>query len=329
MATTRSNCPPPPEPTNTATSAATLSTNTKQTVSAARKRGYTLLVVGMCSLLSLGLTACSSSSSSDSSERPYLTAEEIMASHTSTETLKELRAAQDELAAQQNASKSAHFGLDTDHSSWTSENTAIYQQALHNTDLVYDEATASFINVESAPASQSIFTPKRSELFTPERTQVEYYDPEHQQARNTSTGREIRPNGSNSDDGSNANADDKESGPTRPARRTLNLMQVMALAHQAQASSAADTIAYQSRWERLRQGDPYPATEPHNPSSIKQNKTWWQLGDGPDRTRINYFDYDPFYYRPWYIRTGPAPLVPVHYRYHRGPAGGVFFHYVH
>ena len=260
-----------------------------------------------------------------------------MASHTSTETLKELRAAQDELAAQQNASKSAHFGLDTDHSSWTSENTAIYQQALHNTDLVYDEATASFINVESAPASQSIFTPKRSELFTPERTQVEYYDPEHQQARNTSTGREIRPNGSNSDDGSSANADDKDSGPTRTARRTLNLMQVMALAHQAQASSAAaaadtaaaDTIAYQSRWERLRQGDPYPASEPHNPSSIKQNKTWWQLGDGLDRTRINYFDYDPFYYRPWYIRTGPAPLVPVHYRYHRGPAGGVFFHYVH
>ena len=176
MANKRSNCPPPPEPTNTATSAATLSP--KQKVTAARKRGYTLLVVGMCSLLSLGLTACSSSSSSDSSERPYLT------------------------AAQQNASKSAHFGLDTDHSSWTSENTAIYQQALHNTDLVYDEATASFINVESAPASQSIFNPNRSELFAPERTQVEYYDPDTQQARNTTTGREIRPNSSNSDDAS-------------------------------------------------------------------------------------------------------------------------------
>lgn len=249
-----------------------------------------------------------------------------MASHTSSETLKELKAAQDELSAQQNASKSAYFGLDTAHSSWTSENTAIYQQALHNTDLVYDEATASFINVESAPANQNIFTPERSELFAPERTQVEYYDPDKQQARNTTTGREIRPNSSSSDDDSSANADDKDSGPTR---RTLNLMQVMALAHQAQASSAADTIAYQSRWERLRQGDPYPATEPHNPSSIKQTKTWWQLGDGPERTRIDYFDYDPFYYRPWYIRTGPAPLVPVHYRYHRGPAGGVFFHYVH
>lgn len=326
MATTRSNCPPLPEPTNTATATVTLSPKQTVSVTAARKSVHTLLVVGMCSLLSLGLSACSSSSSSDSSERPYLTAEEIMASHTSSETLKELKAAQDELSAQQNASKSAYFGLDTAHSSWTSENTAIYQQALHNTDLVYDEATASFINVESAPASQSIFTPNRSELFAPERTQVEYYDPDKQQARNTTTGREIRPNSSSSDDDSSANADDKDSGPTR---RTLNLMQVMALAHQAQASSAADTIAYQSRWERLRQGDPYPATEPHNPSSIKQTKTWWQLGDGPERTRIDYFDYDPFYYRPWYIRTGPAPLVPVHYRYHRGPAGGVFFHYVH
>ena len=116
-----------------------------------------------------------------------------MASHTSSETLKELKAAQDELSAQQNASKSAYFGLDTAHSSWTSENTAIYQQALHNTDLVYDEATASFINVESAPANQNIFTPERSELFAPERTQVEYYDPDKQQARNTTTGREIRP----------------------------------------------------------------------------------------------------------------------------------------
>lgn len=106
----------------------------------------------------------------------------------------------------------------------------------------------------------------------------------------------------------------------------LNLMQVVALAHRAQAATA---INYRSRWDRLYNGDPYPAPQKeHSVSSIKQNKTWWQMGDGPRRLEVNYFDYDPVYYRPWYIRQGPAPLVPHYYhRYHRGPAGGVYFHY--
>lgn len=123
----------------------------------------------------------------------------------------------------------------------------------------------------------------------------------------------------------NMSAQAKGKSARRGPGKTLNLMQVVALAHKAQDATALD---YHSRWERLRQGDPYPAVQEHNPSSIKQNKTWYQLGDGPRRLEVNYFDYDPVYYRPWYIRQGPAPLTPVyHHRYQRGPAGGVYFHY--
>ena len=37
---------------------------------------------------------------------------------------------------------------------WTPDNTAAYQDLLQNTDIVYDEKTASFINLEGAPASR-------------------------------------------------------------------------------------------------------------------------------------------------------------------------------
>ena len=52
--------------------------------------------------------------------------------------------------------------------SWTPDNTAAYQDILRNTDIVYDEETASFINLEGAPASRELWqrsVEKRSELM--------------------------------------------------------------------------------------------------------------------------------------------------------------------
>ena len=97
----------------------------------------------------------------------------------------------------------------------------------------------------------------------------------------------------------------------------------MALAHRAQEQLV--DVDYVSRWQRLEDGTHFPAPEPYNTSSIKQNKTWWQLGTGPQRTERNFYDYDPFYYRPWYVREYVHPLP--YNRYQRGPHGGVYFHY--
>ena len=57
--------------------------------------------------------------------------------------------------------------------SWTPDNTATYQDILRNTDIVYDEETASFINLEGAPASRELWqrsVEKRSELMDMSKT---------------------------------------------------------------------------------------------------------------------------------------------------------------
>lgn len=40
---------------------------------------------------------------------------------------------------------------------WTSDTTTSYDDVLRNTDIVYDEETASFINLEGAPASREVW----------------------------------------------------------------------------------------------------------------------------------------------------------------------------
>lgn len=57
--------------------------------------------------------------------------------------------------------------------SWTPDNTATYQDILRNTDIVYDEETASFINLEGAPASRELWqrsVEQRSELMDMSKT---------------------------------------------------------------------------------------------------------------------------------------------------------------
>lgn len=139
-----------------------------------------LMLVGCCALLSLGLVGCSSSSS----EPQYMTAEEIIASH--QESKMTLTPQNDEqMEENDSASDTSHkaegFGLDNEETSWTGENTDLYLEALQNTDLIYDEATASFINVEGAPARTVVFG-KLSQRFNADNTNVEYYAPDGQQS---------------------------------------------------------------------------------------------------------------------------------------------------
>lgn len=137
---------------------------------AACKKG--ILTLCGCTLLSLGLSACSSSS-----DTPYMTAEEIMASRTNNKSVLSGPEPADAAAstpADDKSAKSPSFGLEA---SWTQENVARYLEALQETDLVYDEETASFINMEAAPASSNVFE-RRSNILDPDATTVEYYDPE-------------------------------------------------------------------------------------------------------------------------------------------------------
>ena len=48
----------------------------------------------------------------------------------------------------------AHTPVDT---TWSPNNSVLYQDILRDTDIVYDEKTASFINQEGAPASRQLW----------------------------------------------------------------------------------------------------------------------------------------------------------------------------
>ena len=268
-------------------------------------RAFAMALCG--SVVALSLSACSSSAESD------------MAASTTTE-------------AQTNG---PYYGIDQLQSnlyqqlvhdqngqpSWTEANEDVYRQALDNTDLVYDETTASFINVEGAPATENVFR-GRSQVLDPDQTSVERSPQSSEQgernASNNQTGSDVSGAG-----GATTGAADSNKHGGDGLKKSFDLIEVMALAHRAQEKLV--DVDYVSRWQRLEEGEHFPAPEPYNTSSIKQNKTWWQLGTGPRRTESNFYDYDPFYYRPWYVREYVHTLP--YNRYQRGPRGGVYFHY--
>ena len=301
----------------------------ERSISSSSKKGilHKVLALTLSALVLTTVTACSSSA--ENTEQATKSSTVTAANRTSKSENYGLDRLQDQLYEQMMSEQ--------DVPTWTDANTAMYEQALKNTDLVYDERTASFINVEARPATGSVFERERSVIFDPNNTSVD-----RPSGDTIPTEANKTQNSDTSSGGSAAAAATAETdvvtdvvgggdGATEAGRpRSYRLMEVVALAYQAQLNATGEKAddEYLSRWNAIEEGAYTPAPRTHRVSSIKQNKAWWQLGDGPRRYEVNYYDYDPFYYKPWYIRQGHFyhPVAPV-YVPHRGPSGGVYFDY--